>query len=594
MIYLPPLRRFLLPSLILLAIILIRRLHVNYLIALTSFRPYNTANHVEGIRIPYKDWKQHSLPIRDPSENHLSPPNHYFYTYDEDDLLGGDNASSTTAIWSKPALNPAMGMLFQCYASPNKYTNAIRLPNILRNISMTVPGSLQKDNRIFWNPTIISLPYWSENQYLLVSRIITDGFYQENVLCEANICYNSREYKRDGELPCTEDDIEYLGGAGGLRCVTEPIPLRVPPTPAEHCEGRHQFFSEIPGFHDPRIFWSGKGEPLMMVNTQSRYACFGLWLIDLRTLHPPLARLLSSDPTFPSLGPLMSYPTLTELTRNPASTRHNIEKNWCLFFSGSQSHIQYEVSPQVRTFAKLIGNGFTTPNLTDPLERPCLQQNDTHDDDESRGGGEGGTWHQATNSLQLVLCNRHDPRCKPSRNNTVFFAVVHRKFGNVLGLPMRYERYFIVWLATPPFSMLGVSRYPILFRNETLSGWSAEENWDDDNSNNNHPQPPHLHSQIQTPNNSNMPNRPIPTYKNTTTHSHSHPQPQPPLWSPFTYTVSISWAFGRPHDSPQTKNSGYLDDNVVVSIGVEDEGQVVGIARAAELLVCLRGCLGRR
>ena len=128
---------------------------------------------------------------------------------------------------------------------------------------------MKDDTRAFWNPTIISLPYWSKNQYLVVSRILTDGNHQENVLCEANICYvGSGEGSEEGERQCTDEDIRYVGTAGGMRCATTPITLSVPPTPAEQCEGVFGTYVDIPGFHDPRIFWSGKGEPLMMVNTQ--------------------------------------------------------------------------------------------------------------------------------------------------------------------------------------------------------------------------------------------------------------------------------------------------------------------------------------
>ena len=115
----------------------------------------------------------------------------------------------------------------------------------------------------------MSLPYWSKNQYLVVSRIVTDGNHQENVICEANVCYiGSGENARPGEKPCTEDDLFHVGPAGGMRCATPPTTLSVPPTPAEHCEGKFADYVDIPGFHDPRVFWSGRGEPLMMVNTQ--------------------------------------------------------------------------------------------------------------------------------------------------------------------------------------------------------------------------------------------------------------------------------------------------------------------------------------
>jgi hypothetical protein len=71
-----------------------------------------------------------------------------------------------------------------------------------------------------------------------------------------------------GEKACSKDDVSYLGAAGGMRCETELVILSVPPTPAESCEGKFGAYVDIPGFHDPRIFWSGTGEPLMMVNTQ--------------------------------------------------------------------------------------------------------------------------------------------------------------------------------------------------------------------------------------------------------------------------------------------------------------------------------------
>ena len=104
-----------------------------------------------------------------------------------------------------------------------------------------------------------------------------DGNYQQNVLCEANICYpGSSKHVRPGEKLCSADDLRFLGPSGGMRCATAPVTLSVPPTPAENCEGKFRGYVDIPGFHDPRVFWSGKEEPLMMVNTQ--YGGFLLFL----------------------------------------------------------------------------------------------------------------------------------------------------------------------------------------------------------------------------------------------------------------------------------------------------------------------------
>ena len=283
----------------------------------------------------------------------------------------------------------------------------------------------------------------------------------------------------------------------------------------------------------------------------SQYACFGLWIIDLRALYQPLETLLASSPGHPSLGPLMSYPSLTELTRNPAGTRSAMEKNWMIFFTDNEAYVHYEIAPQTgRSFAKLIGGGLTTTNLTDPLEEPCLA--DEQDPNIPGRVKEGeGTWHQATNSLRLILCERADAGCKPDADNTVFFAVVHRKQLNDFWLPMRYERYLIIWSAVAPFSMLGVSQHPILMANETASGWSATENWDDD------------------------------------------PQGSKDPWAYFTYTVSIAYAWGRQGDEVVWKNTGFLDDEVVLGVGIDDLG--LGFARvpARELLQCMRACPGR-
>jgi hypothetical protein len=132
---------------------------------------------------------------------------------------------------------------------------------------------------------------------------------------------------RRRQKQCTEDDIGVLGPNGGLRCVVPPVKVQVPSTPAQKCEGLEKGLADIPGFHDPRAFYSGRGEPLLMVVTQSQYACIGLWIVDLRTMLPSLEKTFTSSPRGLGPGPLMTYSTLTELTRNPASTRKSYEKN---------------------------------------------------------------------------------------------------------------------------------------------------------------------------------------------------------------------------------------------------------------------------
>jgi hypothetical protein len=137
---------------------------------------------------------------------------------------------------------------------------------------------------------------------------------------------------------------------------------------------------------------------------------------------------------------------------------------------------------------------------------------------------------------------------------TVFFAAVHRKYLNEYGLLLRYDRYFVVWSAVPPFNMVGVSQYPIIMANETSRDWTSEGHLDD---------APEGHAEERD-------------------------------WRDhFTYTTTIAWAWGREEGDVRGKGTGYLDDDVIMSVGVDDQDGVYGIAKASDLLQCLRMCPGR-
>jgi hypothetical protein len=245
-----------------------------------------------------------------------------------------------------------------------------------------------------------------------------------------------------------------------------------------------------------------------------------------------------------------------------------------MFFypESGESFIHYDISnpknqSRGRTFAKVIGAGLTTVNLTDPYELSCINDVGPDEPDEVK---RGGTWHQATNSLRLVLCNRADKACTSNEFNNVFFTIIHRKHPNYLKLPLRYERYFTVWAATPPYSMLGLSQHPILMANETASGWFMDENWDDDAEN----------------------AAKVAEHKAMFGSESHDPHGGKEYWAYFTYTVSIAWAWGREVEVEEM-NVGYLDDEVVLAIGIDDMGQGMARVKAADLLQCLRACPGR-
>ena len=270
MIYLPSLRRLLVPSLIFLAFIL-------YLKSTAKLPTRQQLSRIivrqpelspEGERIPILEANHaHQILLYNVTENYKSPERKTYYPYLEPWLERNDGTIKELK-YPQPIERPHLSSLWQCPISANSKTGHVKLPNLLYNISMIVKNETENEHKGYLNPAIISLPYWSENQYLLIARVATDGSHQKNLLCEANTCYTDEKDAKPGENPCTEEDLKLQGGKQGLRCATEPSTLNVPPTPAENCGKGTGVLMDIPGFHDPRVFWSGRGEPLMMVNSQ--------------------------------------------------------------------------------------------------------------------------------------------------------------------------------------------------------------------------------------------------------------------------------------------------------------------------------------
>ena len=102
--------------------------------------------------------------------------------------------------------------------------------------------------------------------------------------------------------------------------------------------------------------------------------------------------------------------------------------------------------------------------------------------------------------------------------------------------------------------MLAISRHPILLGNETNRGWSAEQIWDDN---------PEAKSQNRME------------------------------WGQFTYTTTIAYAWGREESDIREKDMGDLDDEVILSVGIDDNDGLYGKVKVSELLQCLRICPGR-
>ena len=158
---------------------------------------------------------------------------------------------SDTHYKTTPKIPHGLFRLTECPRSPNRFTNHIRLPHLLYNISMVPKHATYEEPRRFWNPTILALPSWAKNQYLILSMVLLkDQGFRENVLCEANICIpNSQRNEGTLNTICSDQDLELLGPNGGLRCVSPPVEVRVPATPAQECSGLEKGLADIPGFH---------------------------------------------------------------------------------------------------------------------------------------------------------------------------------------------------------------------------------------------------------------------------------------------------------------------------------------------------------
>lgn len=161
----------------------------------------------------------------------------------------------------------------------------------------------------------------------------------------------------------------------------------------------------------------------------------------------------------------------------------------------------------------------------------------------------------------------------------VHFSIIHRKFSNELDLPMRYERYVMVWEARRPFRVVALSEYPIVFGNERVRPWTYEEDILG-------------HQSTQVRRESDL-NDVEDKYEQENVQEEEND-------FYFTYTPSLAWSHhARGKDDHvhrerghEDLGTGYLDDEVIVGIGMDDVAQGFARVEVAELLSCLRWCPG--
>ncbi|KAF4984106.1 hypothetical protein FZEAL_645 [Fusarium zealandicum] len=239
------------------------------------------------------------------------------------------------------------------------------------------------------------------------------------------------------ELVCNaefQDDV--------LRCMNAPIPLPVAATIGDRCEGDLAYFNSNIGPHDARVFF-GPEKPYAVYGSNSMFTCFGQFVQDFRTLLDWKGDREN----------LTEFRTGTEIQR-PLSW-NTIEKNWFLFWDSSGNmYAHYDITPK-RVFALLGSDGSAGPDLA-PLaqasDEKCMAKYlpQLPPDLESI--------HQATNSLQITMCQRSDPQCVPDDSNTFIFIIYqHKTFYSYHSV---YEPYVIVFRQQAPFEIHAMSRQP--------------------------------------------------------------------------------------------------------------------------------------
>lgn len=220
MFYLPSARRFILPALIVLVVLILTQLFTQHKEQQDQHRPWSQTNLLHAALRRQIIRRVHILPGRN-------------YTLSLSHGDDGIHPDSEQALWAAiyqipsspgrplveenspqqeqhhqsqqhvfPAVHSRLLPFLTCDPNAiNPHTSHLRLSAKIHNISMTPPSmsNSHKPDTRFFNPAIIPLPHWSASslssgdtpagaKYALVSRLVTTGFHQESHICLADIC----------------------------------------------------------------------------------------------------------------------------------------------------------------------------------------------------------------------------------------------------------------------------------------------------------------------------------------------------------------------------------------------------------------------
>ncbi|KAK9239751.1 hypothetical protein V1525DRAFT_397544 [Lipomyces kononenkoae] len=433
-----------------------------------------------------------------------------------------------------------------------------------------------------YNPNLLPFPKNYKHPYIGFARQSPKGvlYHHEIVWCEM--------------------DWRETPGIGRkiLVCVTQPQILQLAEwgTKEGLCTSIPYMALQL-GHSDPRILFSPRGEPLMVVGNNGISNCMGQFVIDLRVVVPGLNWKMNLQ------GVQIRYKELTEL---PRPKYNEIEKNWFLMWDEQNvGYVQHDI--EQRSVSLLHGQRSKQVNIAAPAP-DCVSSLKK----KLSGTHQGNDIHQATNSLRVTLC---DFPCIPTIHNTVIVELMHVKYMN--HFEIFYRRYAIIMNATAPFNIIGrtgnlmyagTDERTMLY---TVSiTWDHEhhrdhEDWNEslhgghwflDQINNetvaDGPANDHsamLHKRAARAGRADQSSGSVAVAAPSAASSSSSSSIQPPT---ATATATAKQDEKEIPQNPLVNKyyHGWLDDMIMINIGIDDKDSGVLHVRARDLLECMHVC----
>ena len=224
--------------------------------------------------------------------------------------------------------------------------------------------------------------------------------------------------------------------------------------------------STIQGPEDPRLIWSHLGEPLMIYSSippEDSDLCRHFYLVDLRSVYPVVADIISETPKPPPMRFNESIPIAYP-------GQEGLHKNWAPFTTPTGDvFIHVHLVPQ--TIYKLkLGGSLSSPALPSPTDLHSLEPVVRHPPEDENcitialNGFPTQEIHQSTPFLEVVLCRSADVQsrsCDPDDpNNRVYMGVIHAQ--HLIEETRYYEARIVTLNASLPFNYISISK-PMLY-----------------------------------------------------------------------------------------------------------------------------------